>query len=106
MSDKNDNGWGVAQNAAKLHRTAMVWDNHGGFAYERASRLEELSRWASSGVDYLSIKTLGGEHAVAKQCPDPFIDVGSKRLDDVGGERLPARRVGFAGSMFPARTVM
>ena len=55
MTEKSENGWGVAQNVAELHRAAMVWDNHGGFAYHRASHLEELSRWATSGVDYLSI---------------------------------------------------
>ena len=55
MTEESGNGWRVAQNVAELHRAAMVWDNHGGFAYHRASHLEELSRWATSGVDYLSI---------------------------------------------------
>ena len=55
MSDESENGWGVARDAAELHRAAMVWDNHAGFAYQRASDLEEVSRWARSGVDYLSL---------------------------------------------------
>jgi len=41
--------------AAKLAAETLIWDSHGGFAFERASDLEELSRWRQSGIDFLSI---------------------------------------------------
>jgi membrane dipeptidase len=47
--------WGVSARAAELHRSALVWDDHGGFAYSTASALESLERWRASGIDYLSI---------------------------------------------------
>jgi membrane dipeptidase len=47
--------WGVSPEAAALHRTALVWDDHGGFAYTTAESLEGLRRWRASGIDYLSI---------------------------------------------------
>ncbi|MBC8445293.1 MAG: membrane dipeptidase [Rhodospirillaceae bacterium] len=47
--------WGVSEQAARLHDTAFVWDGHGGFGYSGPSDLDELDRWHSSGVDFLSL---------------------------------------------------
>ena len=47
--------WDVSERAAELHRSALVWDDHGGFGYSKASALEALERWRASGIDYLSI---------------------------------------------------
>tara|TARA_B100000929_G_scaffold222872_1_gene179251 strand:+ start:492 stop:1511 length:1020 start_codon:yes stop_codon:yes gene_type:complete len=47
--------WGVSEEAAQLHRDALVWDGHGGFAYSDPSDLEELERWHTSGIDFLSL---------------------------------------------------
>jgi membrane dipeptidase len=47
--------WGISEKAAALHRSALVWDDHGGFAYSKASILEGLERWRRSGIHYLSI---------------------------------------------------
>ena len=55
MSDDIANPWGISERAARLHREALVWDDHGGFAYTHASDLEELERWPAAGCDYLSI---------------------------------------------------
>src|SRR5262249_58490741 len=41
--------------AIELHRAALVWDDHGGFAYSTAAALRDLERWRVSGIDYLSI---------------------------------------------------
>lgn len=53
-----EDDWGISQQAASLHRSALVWDDHGGFAYHRADDLEELDRWAAAGCDYLSINAV------------------------------------------------
>jgi membrane dipeptidase len=47
--------WGISERAAELHRSALVWDDHGGFGYSKASALEGLERWRAAGIDYLSI---------------------------------------------------
>jgi membrane dipeptidase len=47
--------WGVSERAAALHRAALVWDDHGGFGYSKASILEGLERWRAAGIAYLSI---------------------------------------------------
>jgi len=47
--------WGISERAAELHRSALVWDDHGGFGYTKASALEALERWRAAGNDYLSI---------------------------------------------------
>ncbi|MBM3600583.1 MAG: membrane dipeptidase [Alphaproteobacteria bacterium] len=47
--------WGVSEKAAELHREALVWDDHGGFAYTKASHLDEMDRWRNAGIDYLSV---------------------------------------------------
>jgi membrane dipeptidase len=38
-----------------LQSTPLVWDSHGGFAYEKADDLVELARWRKAGIDFLSI---------------------------------------------------
>ena len=47
--------WGISAQAAALHRSALVWDDHGGFAYSKASILEGLERWRGAGIGYLSV---------------------------------------------------
>ena len=55
MPDIATEDWGISAEAAALHRAALVWDDHGGFAYSEASILEGLERWRAAGIDYLSI---------------------------------------------------
>ena len=55
MADTTTNDWEISPEAAALHRDALVWDDHGGFAYSEAAILEGLERWRGSGIDYLSI---------------------------------------------------
>lgn len=55
MSDGMTQAWGISERAAELHRSALVWDDHGGFGYTKASALEGLERWRAAGIDYLSI---------------------------------------------------
>ena len=55
MADTTTDDWGISPEAAALHSDALVWDDHGGFAYSEASMLEGLDRWRASGIDYLSI---------------------------------------------------
>src|SRR5262245_31435859 len=47
--------WGISEKAASLHASALVWDDHGGFGWSKASALEGLKRWRAAGIDYLSI---------------------------------------------------
>ena len=55
MPDDALNPWGISPAAAALHRDALVWDDHGGWAWSGADKLEQLERWRASGIDYLSI---------------------------------------------------
>ena len=55
MPERESKDWGVSARATELHRSALVWDDHGGFAYSTASALKDLERWRASGIDYLSI---------------------------------------------------
>jgi membrane dipeptidase len=55
MSQSMAETWGVSERAAALHRSALVWDDHGGFGYSKASALERLERWRAAGISYLSI---------------------------------------------------
>jgi membrane dipeptidase len=55
MAERDSTDWEVSPRAAALHRAALVWDDHGGFAYTTASALADLERWRASGIDYLSI---------------------------------------------------
>ncbi len=47
--------WTVSETAATLHRQALVWDSHSGFEPEPDVDLNQLERWRTSGVDYLSV---------------------------------------------------
>ncbi len=47
--------WGVSSAAEKLHSDTLVWDAHAGFAYEPDVDLNDLKRWHSAGVDFLSV---------------------------------------------------
>jgi membrane dipeptidase len=55
MPDSAVADWGVSEAAARLHRSALIWDEHGGFGYTEASALRHLQRWRASGIHYLSI---------------------------------------------------
>lgn len=55
MLDSATANWGISEKAAALHASALVWDDHGGFAYTKASILKDLERWRAAGIDYLSI---------------------------------------------------
>jgi len=56
MAESNiDGAWGISEQAARLHSSALVWDEHCGFAYHHADDLGELVRWAGAGCNYLSI---------------------------------------------------
>ena len=55
MSQQGAADWGVSEKAAALNRSALVWDDHGGFAYSKGPILEGLERWRASGIGYLSI---------------------------------------------------
>src|SRR5215813_13141349 len=55
MSERSATDWEISPRAATLHRTTLVWDDHGGFAFHGASALAGLQRWRASGIDYLSI---------------------------------------------------
>src|SRR5690242_6273405 len=55
MPDVVAESWNISERAAELHRSALVWDDHGGFGYSKASALEGLERWRAAGIDYLSI---------------------------------------------------
>jgi membrane dipeptidase len=86
--------WEISPRAAELHRSALVWDDHGGFAYSTASALRDLARWRASGIDYLSInvgydvtpwtlavEALSQDRQWIREHPDEFIQVES--VDDV-----------------------
>jgi membrane dipeptidase len=55
MREREATDWGISPRAAALHRSALVWDDHGGFAYSTAEALTAIRRWPASGIDYLSI---------------------------------------------------
>ena len=55
MAERGSRDWGVSARAAALHRSSVVWDDHGGFAFSTATALGSLQRWRASGIDYLSI---------------------------------------------------
>ncbi|RIK46219.1 MAG: membrane dipeptidase [Chloroflexi bacterium] len=87
--------------AAALHRDALVWDAHGGFAYSAASVLAELERWRHAGVDVLSLNlgydatpwTLAIDAAASyrawvRQHPEHYLQV--ETVDDI----LRAKREG------------
>src|SRR5262249_2231343 len=55
MPERDSKDWEVSPRAAELHRSALVWDDHGGFAYSTAAALQDLERWHASGLDSLSL---------------------------------------------------
>src|SRR6185503_6413895 len=98
MPDTNTVNWGVSERAAALHRAALVWDDHGGFAYEGPQSLVVLPRWRASGSDYLSIDagsavtpwTLAIERVSkyrqwSRERTDDYVQV--ERVDDIARAR-------------------
>ncbi len=67
MPDSTTASWNVSEEAARLHRSALVWDDHGGFGYTNASALKDLERWRASGIDYLSINA--GYDVISRSMP-------------------------------------
>jgi membrane dipeptidase len=55
MTHATRTDWAISDRARELHRTALVWDDHGGFAYSTGDALGGLERWRASGIDYLSV---------------------------------------------------
>jgi membrane dipeptidase len=55
MINRPKENWGISEKAAALHRSALVWDDHGGFAYAKGPILKGLERWRAAGIGYLSI---------------------------------------------------
>ncbi len=55
MPDIDTNAWGISPEAARIHREALVWDDHCGFAFTGPGSVDGLDRWFNAGVDYLSI---------------------------------------------------
>lgn len=52
--------------AAALHRSAIIWDTHGGFSPFADLDLSFLERWLVSGFSYLSVN-VGYDHVIAWQ---------------------------------------
>ena len=85
---KHASDWEFSPRAAKLHRSALVWDDHGGFASCSASALRDLARWRASGIHYLSInvgfdvtpwtlavEAVSQDRQWVREHPDDFIQV-------------------------------
>ncbi|TGQ11381.1 dipeptidase, partial [Mesorhizobium sp. M00.F.Ca.ET.217.01.1.1] len=53
--EKEITQWGVNPQAARVHRDALVWDDHAGFAPYPDLDLRFLERWLQSGASYLSV---------------------------------------------------
>ena len=88
MSTERSRDWEVSERAAELHRSALVWDDHGGFAYSTAGALRDLERWRASGIDYLSInvgydvtpwtlavEAVSQDRQWVREHPDTFVQV-------------------------------
>jgi membrane dipeptidase len=88
MGEQEFEHWGVSARAAELHRAALVWDDHGGFAYSTAAALRDLARWRASGIDYLSInvgydvtpwtlavEAVSQDRQWVREHPDTFVQV-------------------------------
>ena len=91
---KHASEWEISPRATELHRSALVWDDHGGFAYSTASALRDLARWRASGIHYLSInvgfdvtpwtlavEAVSQDRQWVREHPDDFIQV--RGVDDV-----------------------
>lgn len=48
-------GIALSERARNLYRNALVWDDHSGFDPDGKPDLDNLQRWAKSGVHYLSV---------------------------------------------------
>ena len=94
MSERSSTAWEVSERAAALHRSALVWDDHGGFAYSTAAALQGLARWRASGIDYLSInvgydvmpwtlaiEAVSQDRQWIREHPESFVQV--RTVDDV-----------------------
>ncbi|MER9076877.1 hypothetical protein NKH80_29810, partial [Mesorhizobium sp. M0904] len=55
VMEREETQWGVSPNAARVHRDALVWDDHAGFAPFPDLNLSFLERWLQSGASYLNI---------------------------------------------------
>src|SRR3954469_2890976 len=55
MTTRDASDWNISAPGAALHRAALVWDAHGGWAFTEAEVLSELARWQHAGADFLSI---------------------------------------------------
>src|SRR5438105_15307451 len=101
MPDVVKKDWNVSERAARLHRDALVWDDHAGFEPDPAVDLEVLEHWRAAGVDYLSVnvgydvapwqktvKNIGAFITWLEKNADRFIL--ARRLDDI----LAAKREG------------
>lgn len=93
--------------STRLHRDALIWDDHSGFEPRPEADLDLLERWRLSGVDYLSvnvgydvmtwqetIRTLADFRFRISRRPDRWLLV--ETADDV----LRAKREGRLGITF------
>ncbi len=51
----NTQAWGVSERAAALHASALVWDDHAGWGFNKAEDLQWLALWSAAGADFLSV---------------------------------------------------
>jgi len=51
----NAQAWGVSERAAALHASALVWDDHAGWGFNKAEDLQWLALWSAAGADFLSV---------------------------------------------------
>jgi membrane dipeptidase len=55
--------WEISEAAARLHRDALVWDNHGCLPFENTEQwLNELARYRRAGVKVVSINIGDAQH--------------------------------------------
>ncbi len=47
--------WDVSERAAALHASALVWDDHAGWGFNKAEDLQWLALWSAAGADFLSV---------------------------------------------------
>ena len=51
----NAQAWGVSERAAALHASALVWDDHAGWGFNKAEDLQWLALWSAAGANFLSV---------------------------------------------------
>jgi membrane dipeptidase len=94
--------WNVSPAARRLHRDALVWDNHAGFGPDPSVDLEMLEIWRAAGVDYLSVnvgydllswqqtvKNIGAFITWFEKHPDRFTLV--RRAEDIPAAKRAGR---------------